>query len=580
MHSFSHRRGTWAGRLAVAAFAAAVFVTAGAQRASAHQDPPGCSGTAVDFSFMAFRDDNTPIDLSETVTECETIHYQVTVGKSSLGNPCAFQGGTITITTPDGIVHNVTPGGGVPCIGGTGACSALSAASNTVNYTVSPGDVSGGAVTAAASYTAAFSHTGVSHTIGFPKASTTLPLLVEFCPASSECLDSFCDPNLDSSSGALGNCTTSPVPDSTPCTDTDGTNCTHAGCDGAGSCDQDHQVVVCPSDGNPCTNDGGCDSTTGACVYTNTPDSTPCPDTDSNACTIAGCNGAGSCDQNHNAIVCAPDANECTSDPACNPLNGLCTHPPVPDSTPCTDSDSLACTTAGCEAGVCVQGHISTCVAPVDHFQCYEVKRTTFTAGPVTLVDGFGSFTGVTVQRPERLCNPADKNDEDNSAPTHEDHLLLYKVRFSSLPQPGRTVVDQFGTHVLDVSKADRLMVPAAKSMVGTPPPLSTPTVDHFDCYKVRRPKNSPPFAPVPNVKIDDQFATITVTVKKPLRLCIPSNKNNESPGAESHPQSLLCYRTTKVPLGPVTPTVRDQFGVKNVDLLRRTEFCVPSTLQ
>src|SRR4051812_47912294 len=179
-------------RPVVLALLLATFLVAGSRTASAHQDPPGCSGTAVDFSFMAFRDDGTPIDLSETVSECETITYQVTVGKSSLGNPCAFQGGTITITTPDGTVHNVTPGGGVPCIGGTGACSTTSAQSNTVTYTVNPGDVVGGEVVAAASYTAAFSHTGGSHVIGFPKASTTLPLLVEFCPASTECIDSFC----------------------------------------------------------------------------------------------------------------------------------------------------------------------------------------------------------------------------------------------------------------------------------------------------------------------------------------------------------------------------------------------------
>src|SRR5439155_19962092 len=49
----------------------------------------------------------------------------------------------------------------------------------------------------------------------------------------------------------------------------------------------------------------------------------------------------------------------------CDPTSGLCT-PKV--STPCTDSDNNACTTAGCEAnpsdpttGICVQTHMSGC---------------------------------------------------------------------------------------------------------------------------------------------------------------------------------------------------------------------------
>jgi hypothetical protein len=36
-------------------------------------------------------------------------------------------------------------------------------------------------------------------------------------------------------------------------------------------------------------------------------------------------------------------------------------HPPKADSTPCTDTDGNTCTTAGCEVGLCVQPHITTC---------------------------------------------------------------------------------------------------------------------------------------------------------------------------------------------------------------------------
>ena len=91
-------------------------------------------------------------------------------------------------------------------------------------------------------------------------------------------------------------------------------------------------------------------------------DSTACTDSDGNACTAAGCE-AGVCVQAHNTTTCTPDNNECTSDPACNPATGACDHPPVDDSTPCTDNDGVACTTAGCEAGSCVQTHIDACQA-------------------------------------------------------------------------------------------------------------------------------------------------------------------------------------------------------------------------
>src|SRR5207244_1167536 len=95
--------------------------------------------------------------LSQTVSECELLTYGVTLAKSASGDPCAFEGGTITITTPDGMAHDVTPDAGVPCIGGTapGPCEATSASSKTVTYRIS-GTTD---AVASASYTAAEAHT-------------------------------------------------------------------------------------------------------------------------------------------------------------------------------------------------------------------------------------------------------------------------------------------------------------------------------------------------------------------------------------------------------------------------------------
>src|SRR6266568_1331776 len=210
----------------------------------------------------------------------------------------------------------------------------------------------------------------------------------------NNCLVPCCDGTgvcAESSSAAQANPTGCAVPDSTPCTDSDGNACTTAGCNGQGVCDQNHSSKVCPpadqcnkgcdttsglctpqastpctdTDGNTCTTAGceGSDTNAepGVCVQTHlfASNSTPCADSDGNACTTAGCDGQGVCDQNHGSKVC-PGADECNQ--GCDTTSGQCT---PQASTPCTDSDGNTCTTAGCEIsgtnpdlGVCVQTHM------------------------------------------------------------------------------------------------------------------------------------------------------------------------------------------------------------------------------
>src|SRR5262245_36928186 len=193
---------------------------------------------------------------------------------------------------------------------------------------------------------------------GFQTAS--LPL----CPtcAVSECVTNMCNQT-------TGACNPQNVPDSTPCGDTDTNACTTAGCE-AGSCVQTHLTTVCQPDTNEYTDDVPCNPQTGLCDHPPVADRTPCTDTDANAGTTAGCE-AGTCVQGHVTTVCTPDTNQCTQDLPCNPQTGTCDHPPVPDSTPCTDSDANACTTAGCEAGNCVQTHQTT-VCPPSPNECLE----------------------------------------------------------------------------------------------------------------------------------------------------------------------------------------------------------------
>jgi hypothetical protein len=381
-------------------------------------------------------------------------------------------------------------------------------------------------------------------------------------PDSNDCTsDLACDPQ-------TGQCPHPPVPDSTPCGDTDQNACTTAGCE-AGQCVQTHVSTPCPPDSNACTQDPPCNPSNGLCEHPPVPDSSPCGDTDQNLCTTPGCE-AGQCVQTHITTPCPADSNECTSDPACNPATGLCAHPPVPDSTPCTDTDANSCTGSGCEQGQCVQSHINNCPPPIDHVQCYEAKPASFAVRTVTAQDQFGTLP-LQIRFPHRLCAPANKNGEGIIDPT--EHLTGYKAKAKFTKSLNHTVTNQFGTLKLDVVRPDLFMVPTAKDGVALTPPPG----DHFTCYKVRRSRGTPKFVPI-SVSVADQLQTVTETLTKPIRLCAPANKNNENPGAQNHPDHLLCYKTkTTTQFGDIVKPIENQFGQTTLRLIHRRELCVPS---
>jgi hypothetical protein len=104
----------------------------------------------VALSVLALRADGvTPVG-SFSMNECESIFYRVTLAPIPLAGMCAFEGGALTLTTPDGIVHPIADP--VPCMGGTGACTNPPVVSPLIPYTARPDDVLGGTLTARADY--------------------------------------------------------------------------------------------------------------------------------------------------------------------------------------------------------------------------------------------------------------------------------------------------------------------------------------------------------------------------------------------------------------------------------------------
>jgi hypothetical protein len=161
-------------------------------------------------------------------------------------------------------------------------------------------------------------------------------------------------------------------------------------------------------------------------------------------------------------------------------------------------------------------------------------------------------------------------------------HLVGYEtLRTPFTRQSGLSISNQFGTIKLDLTRRDVLMVPSAKSLVSTPPPLVAPTLDHFQCYRAKRARGSARFAKI-NVTVSDQLETnVPITLVRPYRLCMPANKNNEDPTAPTHPNMLLCYRSkSSVRFGTVPAFITNQFGSDDLTLIHRRELCVPSVRQ
>ena len=175
------------------------------------------------------------------------------------------------------------------------------------------------------------------------------------------------------------------------------------------------------------------------------------------------------------------------------------------------------------------------------------------------------------MRQAKRLCTPADKNDEDPAAPSSPAHLTAYKIKEAKPVVPDQLVRDQFGSLTVRVGKPELLLVPTAKSLSATPPPF-TELTDHYKCYKVSR-----ALFRTTGIKVDDQFGTITVDIKKPARLCTPVSKDG---GNILNPANhLTCYKIKSTNGAPPFGTVftRNQFQTDSFTLFGPRELCVPS---
>ena len=251
---------------------------------------------------------------------------------------------------------------------------------------------------------------------------------------------------------------------------------------------------------------------------------------------------------------------------------GTSTRTPTPTGTPTQTSNPTPSATA------------TPWISAPHPFQCYEVDHSY--VGPirdVTVEDryGLGTIEVTASSRVKRICNPADMNGAYPDAPFDPNHLTGYLLskrtpRFRMVRN--QTVVNELGTIVVSVVKPIVLLVPGAESLLGSPAPITNPSIDHFQCYSVRGARTR-----VANVRVVDAFGSFTLNIKRPSRLCTAADKRGE--GILDPDANLMCYtvraasadESFRGPPGPVYVT--NQFGSDSLLVTRPTELCIPSTV-
>jgi hypothetical protein len=209
--------------------------------------------------------------------------------------------------------------------------------------------------------------------------------------------------------------------------------------------------------------------------------------------------------------------------------------------------------------------------------QCYDMKPASSLRANVDLADGFGTAS-VRLTGPDLMCAPANVNGGDPDAAGRPEHLTGYRSKFRFARLRAVPVQNLLGGGTVDVIRPDRLLVPTAKSLAPPPPaPLPQPTPVSYQCYRVRLTPGTPvgPFTPV---EVEDQFGAASVTPRRPFRLCLPVNVNNEDPAAVAQPP-ILCYRTVRTPFERQTVSLTDRFRSADSRLLRRKHLCVESVI-
>ena len=229
---------------------------------------------------------------------------------------------------------------------------------------------------------------------------------------------------------------------------------------------------------------------------------------------------------------------------------------------------------------------------PGDHYLCYRaVKQFPFVQTTKALTDQLGGPLTFNVQRVVSLCNPVDKNGEGVTYPQvhQEGYLIKAPPSAPKFVRRDHVTVDQFGRRTLTILRPDSLLDVTPKALGTIPPPpfasdpTSDPGVNRFKCYKARLARGSAKFVPPPAPTLTDQFFTAgqSFQVRKVTKLCMPVDKQGETPAAEIRPTHLVCYQVKLPPGVPFTKqtvsTNNPDFGTDVLTVTGPSELCLPA---
>jgi hypothetical protein len=111
-------------------------------------------------------------------------------------------------------------------------------------------------------------------------------------------------------------------------------------------------------------------------------------------------------------------------------------------------------------------------------------------------------------------------------------------------------VDDAFGSHQIDLTREERVLLPAALCHPGSetcPPspsdlPLDGLATEKHKCFAVTRSRGTPRFPNNVNLIGVDRFQSRVYRVVGPKILCLRTSHNGHDPGAVTDPDALLCH--------------------------------------
>jgi len=184
----------------------------------------------------------------------------------------------------------------------------------------------------------------------------------------------------------------------------------------------------------------------------------------------------------------------------------------------------------------------------------------------------------VELVRTEQFCNAVDKNGEGILDPSA--HLTCYKVgRPVSVVRPKVISTDQFGELELNVrTRRTELCVPTQEiGGLAEVKRVEIPSLDHFELYVAAETPGKRTFEKR-EVDLEDQFLDETVELKKPVRLGVPTDKNEE--GISDPSTHLTCYSVKAPRFEKRDVEVANQFGEFRLTVKKPNMLCVPSSKQ